>query len=120
MAMYKCNRNNGNKVKETLLWTNPYPNNSFSNQRITTSDFVGNYDAVKIVIKKYREYDTVWEYIVPKSLVRGSAGAFIGTDYYTRGFFSASTTDLVVGSCSKNGSTYNEYIIPTEIYGVKY
>lgn len=117
---------------ETTLWTNSSPTSSFSDETVTISDDLNNYNYLKVEYRLSTANSTTSNAIISiEQLINN------GTFYDTGGKFAmcsridtpyarlmayASSTTLKFGLAYKLYSTEitNSYVIPTNIYGIKW
>lgn len=116
----------------TTLWTNSSPTSAFSEQTITLSDSLANYDYIKFVSKFSTSSDDMGSEIVDYNTFKTLSpypyhfypvlGANPTTSYSTGRFIIYdSDTQITIGSNSRLNSTgvENSYNIPFKIIGLK-
>lgn len=121
----------GGGLKETVLWTNSAPTNTFNSQAITLSDSIDNYDYVRVYWRVSTTNSTLGSILFAPSellnLEAGTVSAFGSrtsngsTTTYFRFLQRNSSTSLAVSTClQRNTSTAaNSTVIPTQITGCK-
>lgn len=104
-----------------LLWTNPSPTSSFAAQTVSLD--LSDYDEVEIAVRLYSGGSS------PVIFVRGSVGLLssalgVRNDSFLTQIrqFTPQTSGVQFYDCKlgSNSSTYNDQMIPLNIYGIKY
>lgn len=123
----------GGNLTETVLWTNPSPNSSFSPKDVSLSESLRNFKYIKICTKSSTGTSNTYEMLVePDFLVSSTTTAYhpnviIGTINNTTGYtfvrrityvndlkINIGTANTILASVSDN-----TYTIPTKIVGLK-
>ena len=133
MAFYRCS-SGGGTLTETVLWTNPSPSSSFSNQTVTLSESYTNYKYVGV------KYATGTGSSAPEATMilstedaaktdssgsnnglKGSIGSRYQSNVYARIIGFMSNTSVEITAARQQGSTNsnNALIIPKTIIGIK-
>lgn len=121
----------GGELKETTLWTNSSPTSSFAGS-ITLPD-ITPYKLIKVTFRvstsNSNEYYVLYTpdqllnaiYVAPGSGQVLTLGFFTGSARYLRYFRAKSATSINFSNCLLVGQsdTYNNYIIPIKITGLK-
>ena len=107
------------KIGLDLLWENPSPNSPFADQTLNIAK-LSEYKVLFINAK----YDTNRRYnSVAFVNIIGQGAEIIGSEVKgtvgRRDVQITSANTLKIGACLFSGSTYNEYIVPLCIYGLK-
>lgn len=113
-SAYSCNY-----VNPKLLWANPNPTSSFSNQNITLSS--SDYDMLLVIYEQSTNNRRLMSQIVPKGETIRLFGVGYGTEPQAifRNIDYTDSTTLAVGSCLNNNSTDNSANIPLYVIGYK-
>lgn len=120
-------------MSETVLWTNPSPNSSFSAKDVSLSESLRNFKYIKICTKSSTGTSNTYEMLVePDFLVFSTTTAYhpniiIGTINNTTGYTYVRrityVNDLKINIGTANTilatSNDNTYTIPTKIVGLK-
>lgn len=132
MAEKLCNlrKYGGGSLKETTLWTNNSPTSSFASQTVTLSDYVSNYDYIKITFRLSTSSTDTLSILVPKedySKYDGtSSGAGVmhvnsNTGYcrLARTFTGTSINFAPCWTVFAAAGSNNNLLIPVSIVGIK-
>ena len=125
---------------ETDLWINPNPSSSFSEQTITLSESMSNYNRVRIYFKVksdvsvdsiYFDFDTTHiEYYIASTNINRllfTIGCRYSSSGYARGMFFINSshenyTKLYAGPGhaypGRGATIWTEYVVPTKICGL--
>lgn len=112
--------------REVLLWTNPNPTSSFSNQKVSLSGNLADFKAIKIKARAINSDSVIYEQTF-SSLTRTTnyipALAIGGKSArpYVREIYSSDNTNIQIGNAlaMNTSGTDNTLGIPVEIYGLK-
>lgn len=108
----------GGAEKPTLLWTNASYNSNFSAQTIAFDR--NKYKTVVVKFKARTDISNQWTYLIMSGSSQSQA---IGIDVNNYGYYRRSGCSLnangiyIANSIDPFGTTYNNYIIPLEMYG---
>lgn len=117
------------QAERTLLWTNPSPTASFSEQTVSLS--LSDYSAVEIVYKLFtnQQYNVTGQTVYMNDqtvtiAASGSVGFFSGAITLMARTASMASTGVhfsvgSVGSVSTNWAADSRPLIPYKIYGIK-
>lgn len=129
MAFIPMKSGGGGAMSETVLWTNSSPTSSFSAQAVTLSDDMNNYTYLKVCWRMSTSDSTSMYILIPVAEFVSYTNdnnpypAFTAriTSIYVRRTYYISDTSMQIISAYQMGGTpiNNNYVIPTEIYGVK-
>ena len=111
---------------KTTLWTNSSPTSNFGTQNVTVSN-MSSYDYIGIEYEKTKSNTTLINLLFPysdftKTISSNDSGRCRYDLYYystTRYVRYSSDTQVYFSDATSGGTTYNQYCIPTKIYGIK-
>ena len=127
-------------LKATLLWNNPSPQNEFAGQTITLSGSLADYKYIRIGYKFNDASVDTEENIYYIDVELTNKHRYVSSEYMRYGIVEYSTstyltgyavrylyypdttyTNIAISNCVRVGGTgsYNRYIIPRRIYGLK-
>ena len=131
MAFY---RSGGGSATETVLWTNPNPTSSFSEQAVQLSQSIEDFDLIKVTFKLSTTNADEGAIIVPTETIkkslnnttntyRCSIGVRVSNTNYVRPLFINSGVYDQLGISSAripgNSGTSNTSATPLQVIGIK-
>lgn len=120
----------GGELKETTLWTNSSPTNSFSAQDVTLSQSIDNYKYISVHYKRINSGDIYSAVIYEKEEFKQLTGTdplmFYGVLGYNSGgadcyrkFTYLTDTKIHFYNATRGGGANSGLLIPTKVCGLK-
>ena len=111
MALFRTSSGGGGGMTETVIWTNPSPSSSFSEQDIALSNDYNNYDLIKIYYK-ISSADTIADI--------SSSYIYIPMEDFLKTLYSFTPQILYGLAAIKNGYQYHRAIAANNYNGKRW